>query len=177
MLTLSQQVVLSNFAKDLVELVKVQIKSKPIKRVSVRQDKGKVTRYTFNSPVNASGSLLSSITYELTDTSLILKGNDYIYYLLYGRKPTRNSGNGSLKNDIKSWMRSKGIRPTDGISEDTLAFLITRKIHRYGSSIYLSRQPKPELLQNVLNNTLINNYNAKFTQQLEEELRDIWLQI
>jgi hypothetical protein len=149
MLTLAQQLVIDNFSKKIVEVIKQQIKTKPVKRVSVKTSNGKVSKSSFSSPVNASGKLVNSVSYEITDVGITISANDYIYYLLYGRKPTKSGGGGTLKDTIKQWMRDKGIKPDGDMTEDTLAFLITRKIHKYGSSIYLANQPTT-LLDNIL---------------------------
>jgi hypothetical protein len=61
-------------------------------------------------------------------------GMDYTYYLEHGRGPSRKKGKGggrSLREIIREWIDVKGIVP-DGISKDSLAFLIARKIHIQG---------------------------------------------
>lgn len=52
-----------------------------------------------------------------------------------GRQPTQNDGNGALYNSILQWIDAKGITP-DGITKESLAFLISRKIHREGTKLY-----------------------------------------
>jgi hypothetical protein len=177
MLTLSQQIVINEFVKELVQMIKTVIKTKPVTRVALRSNKGKQTKRTFSAPVNASGDLANSITYKITDTSIKIYGNDYVYYLVHGRKPTSGGGNGTLKDQIKQWMSDKGIKPEGDMSTDTLAFLITRKIHRHGSSIYLAGKKNSGLLDNILTEQIVKKYNAKFTQQLEQELKNKWLQL
>jgi hypothetical protein len=52
-----------------------------------------------------------------------------------GRGPTKSGGNGELYKSILQWIQEKGITP-EGITIESLAFLISRKIHREGTAIY-----------------------------------------
>lgn len=70
-----------------------------------------------------------------TDFKAIMLGMDYTYYLENGRGKTQNKGTGrTLKEIIREWIDVKGISP-NGISKDSLAYLITRKIHREGIAV------------------------------------------
>lgn len=51
-----------------------------------------------------------------------------------GRKPTSKSKRGRLWGVIRKWVDDKGIKP-NGISKDSLAFLIARKIDREGIKV------------------------------------------
>lgn len=169
MLTLGQEVVISNFAKELVAGIKEAIKSKPIERVKIRINGGMISRTHFKAPVNASGNLYRSIKYVLTDTNLSIYANDYIYDLVWGVPP--NKDNKVSDASIKKWMKDKGIE-VEKEDEDTIASLITRKIRDYGSSIYLGNWGKNSgLLENIINDNLIKNYNSKFTKQLGEDFK------
>jgi len=106
MLTLGQQVVIESFAKELIKLIKNAIYNKPIKRISRRKVKGKYVDTAFSSPVNASGELAKTLRYELTDTYLKIYANDYIFELIYGKKP----GGSVDVGKIKDWMSYKGIK-------------------------------------------------------------------
>lgn len=174
MLTLGQQLVIENFAKELIKLLQDVIKNKPIKRVSRRKVKGRYVDKTFESPVNASGNLARTLRYELTDTSLSIYANDYIYDLIWGKPPSKTamSVDHNLDNKIKDWMQVKGINAI-GIDEDTLSSLITRKIQKFGSSIYLAYHGQNSgLLENIINQQIIANYNSKFTKQLEQDFKE-----
>lgn len=169
MLTVGQQVVIDQFAKQLIQRITQAITSKPIKRTSVRYEKGKRITNNFTSHVNASGDLIRSLRYEISDEGLTVYAADYVYYLIYGRKPTKASGSGTVKSEILKWIRAKNI--SSELSNETLAFLIARKIHREGSSIYLANKGNDSgLLTNVLNEQIYNEFNDKFTAQLVEEL-------
>jgi len=173
--TIGQYIVIENFTKELVKLIQNAIRTKPIKRVSRRMINGKRVDSTFSAPVSASGRLANEITYQITDTGLSIYANDYIYELIYGKKPTSSMGGNdhNLESQIRQWMQAKGIHAEAGQSDDTLALLITNKIRKYGSSIYLaSHGNNSGLLENILSQQLISNYNAKFTQQLAEDFKE-----
>ncbi len=174
MLTLSQQLIIEQFAAKVVAEIKHVLKTKPLTRKSVRYENGTRKESTFQSPVSASGKLANSVRFELTDTELIIYAEDYIYFSIYGRKPTTNSGGGTLKDKIKKWISDKGIQ--SDIDKDTLAFLITRKIHREGNSLYLfSGNKNSGLLENIITSQMINEYNSKFTKQLELDIKSEFL--
>lgn len=169
MLTLSQQVIFEDLAKKLVLEIKHVLKTKNIPRKSVRYEKGERITRNFASPVSATGRLAESVKFEITEDAILIKADAYIYTLIYGRKPTSTSGTWGAKaqDDIKKWIRAKGIQ--SDISENQLAFLITRKITREGNSIYLfSGSNNSGLLNNVLTDALKNEFSGKFTKDLKE---------
>jgi hypothetical protein len=171
MLTLSQQILLEQFAQKVIDDLKIVLKTKPIPRKSVRYEDGKRIEKSFSAPVSASGKLADSLTYEITDTQLIIKGSDYIYFSIYGRAPTTKAGSGTVKDKIKQWIKDKGI--TSDISENQLAYLISRKIHREGNSIYLfSGKKNTGLLDNVITNEMVKEFNDKFTKQIEADIAE-----
>jgi len=172
MLTLGQQVVIESFAKELIKLIKNAIYNKPIKRISRRKVKGKYVDTAFSSPVNASGELAKTLRYELTDTYLKIYANDYIFELIYGKKP----GGSVDVGKIKDWMSYKGIKVEGNIDTGTLASLIATKINRFGSSIYLANKGQNSgLLENIISQQIISDYNSKFTQQLSEDFKSAFI--
>jgi len=86
------------------------------------------------SGISASGDLQRSIYYKLTDNRLTVYGAPYAKTAEEGRGPTQKAG-GDLRGAIRKWIDDKGIIP-DGITKDSLAFLITRKIHREGTALF-----------------------------------------
>jgi hypothetical protein len=88
-----------------------------------------------SSGVTASGNFNRSLTADITANSVIVLGARYAGAIELGRKPTSGGGNGELRKAIRSWIDDKGINPAD-ISKDSLAFIITRKIHREGTKLY-----------------------------------------
>ena len=88
-----------------------------------------------SSGVTASGNFNRSLTAEITNNSVTVLGARYAGAIELGRKPTSGGGNGELRKAIRSWIDDKGINPAD-ISKDSLAYIITRKIHREGTKLY-----------------------------------------
>jgi hypothetical protein len=172
MLTLSQQLLIEKFAQKVIDNLKTQLLTKPIPRKSVKYENGVRTESTFQAPVSASGKLARSLRYELTETELIIYSEDYIYFSVYGRKPSVNGTKpGKLIDSIKEWIKDKGI--TSDISENQLAYLITRKIHREGNSIYLfSGKKNTGLLENVITTEMLKEFNDKFTKQIEADIAE-----
>lgn len=173
MLTLSMQMVIETFARDLIKLIQTAIYTKPIKRISRRRVKGKYIDKAFEAPVNASGNLAKTLRYELTDTRLSIYANDYIFDLIWGKPPTKSAMDNdlTLEYKIRDWMAVKGISSNEH-SDDKLGYLITNKIQKFGSSIYLAHHGNNSgLLENIINNQIIKSYNAKFTATLEQEFK------
>lgn len=138
--------VLDKYGKLVVEQLRDAIKNKPLPRKN-----GK------SSVANASGDLEKTLTYEVENGVLKVSANKYIGALIFGRKPTTGSGNGVLKEKIRQWIDDKGIVPKDNISKDSLAFLITRKIHREGTSLYPQGS---DLLSAIVTDKLINDIKS-----------------
>ena len=63
---------------------------------------------------------------------------NYIMTLETGRGPTRPNaatGNPTVQESILTWIKQRGITPT-GITQETLAYLISRKIHQEGTLLF-----------------------------------------
>ena len=86
---------------------------------------------------NATGYLSNSIKSMVREgdngPEVIITMADYGEVLDSGRgRSTRGGPQQTWRNRIIAWQRIKGIAPRQGISDETLAFLITRKINREG---------------------------------------------
>lgn len=60
--------------------------------------------------------------------------DEYWVWVDQGRGPTKNgppAGQGVVKGKIKDWLQRRGINSSD-LSQDELAYLISRKIHKEG---------------------------------------------
>jgi hypothetical protein len=103
---------------------------------------------------NASGKTSDSINFEVFEDSEKLTfqvtANKNILALQDGRKPTKGGGDGKVKYLIRQWINDKGIVPRDGISKDSLVYLITKKIHEKGY------EGTPGLITDVINDSLID---------------------
>lgn len=89
---------------------------------------------------NATGTMSQSLGYRIDDKGLTIYSTEkYFTVLETGRAPTSPGaarGNPTLRERIREWIDNAGITPRGNISRDSLAFLITRKIHEEGSLLY-----------------------------------------
>lgn len=138
--------VLEKYGKLVVSELRDAIKNKPLPRKGGN-----------SSVANASGNLEKTLNYEVENGVLKVYANQYIGAIIFGRKPTTNSGNGILKVKIRQWIDDKGIVPKDNITKDTLAFLITRKIHKEGTSLYPQGS---DLLSSIVTDKLISDIKS-----------------
>jgi hypothetical protein len=85
-----------------------------------------------------------SISYEVTENSLIITASPYIRVLIDGRAPTRSGakrGNPTLQELILAWINRHSITPRankDGKVPTTeqLSWMISKSIHKYGTKLY-----------------------------------------
>lgn len=83
----------------------------------------------------ASGATKDSLRTEITPNRFKLFGRGFIGALETGRKRTSADGDGGLYKKIRQWIDDKGII-AQGISRDSLAYVITRKIHQEGDLLH-----------------------------------------
>jgi hypothetical protein len=144
--------ILHKWGNTLVERLKNDIKSKPI------------TKY---GAANASGKLYNSISYEVDERGLRILAFDYAYFIEFGRGPTKSNGTGELRPKIRQWIDDKGIVP-DGITKDSLAYLITRKIHREGTEIF--KQGGTTLLRDIFNDRLVSDIQSDIALSFQDAI-------
>jgi len=150
--------VLRKFGEVLVNEIKFALRNKDL---------------TGYGPSIASGDLINSIRYEVSDGELRIYALEYIGALQYGRKPTSNGNDGgpTLKDRIRIWLDQKGIEPDD-ITKDSLAYLIARKIHKEGTSIYQrTNGASSGLLDDVINQVLVDNLEKALIFAYVTEIR------
>lgn len=124
--------------------------------------------------LKASGNWSKKLDYEAeaTDNKATVKitGANYTYWLENGRGKTTKKGDGSLKSIIRKWIDVKGIIPRDNISKDSLAYLITRKIHERGIPV-----PNPYnaggLVSKVINKPVIDELTKELGQAKLKEVK------
>lgn len=107
--------------------------------------------------LKASGAFENGLTVSNTETSVVLTAPQHFGAMIYGRKKTTGSGDGSLKKVILKWINDKGIKPYDKITNESLSFLIARKIHKEGI-----------IVPNKFNDGKL--YSDTFTQEKFDEL-------
>lgn len=123
---------------------------------------------------NASGKLYNSIQSQVTvngmtyDVELVME--EYWKWIENGRPPTTSTtpSNPPLREKILEWIRVKPVlpKPIDGKlpTEEQLAFLITRKIHREGF------EGKPDL-SNALD-SVVDVWEQKIEDAMDADVMD-----
>jgi hypothetical protein len=81
-----------------------------------------------------------------------LWGASYFFFQEYGRGPSSSgSGKGqgpSLRVRIRHWIDEKRIQPID-ITKDSLAYIISRKIHEEGTLLFKGQAQKVGIEQSI----------------------------
>lgn len=107
---------------------------------------------------NVTGTMSQSLGYKIDAEGLtIFSSEKYFTVLETGRKPTSSGaarGIPTLRVRIREWIDNAGITPRGNISRDSLAFLITRKIHEEGSLLY-RQGGKSGVISDYINNVKI----------------------
>jgi hypothetical protein len=127
----------------------------------------RVTKY---GAVNASGRLAKSVRYDVKNSTLTVYAEQYIGALEFGRKP----GKRPPRDVIRKWIDEKGIIP-DGISKDSLAFLIQRKIGEEGTTIW--QQGGSDLVSGIFNDALTKEIENDFYNLIASEVTSDVLKI
>lgn len=127
--------------------------------------------------INASGSLSNSVTANVemdgTVFEVSLTLNEYWKYIEGGRPPTQNNGNGELRRNILQWIKVKPVlpKPFNGKlpTEEQLAYLISRKIHREG---YEGKEPLKKTFEE-LEDMLKSDLEIAFAEDIAEDIEKI----
>ena len=127
----------------------------------------RVTKY---GAVNASGRLAKSVRYDVKNSTLTVYAEQYIGALEFGRK----SGKKPPRDVIRKWIDEKGIIP-NGISKDSLAFLIQRKIGEEGTTIW--QQGGSDLVSGIFNDALTKEIENDFYNLIASEVTSEVLKI
>jgi len=131
--------------------------------------------------MKASGEWEAELEVEAGDDFGRVIGLPYTEQLEKGREPTSRGGDGSLLKRIEKWIIDKGIVASieGDISISSLAYLITRKIHRegwrrenYGGVELVSSVVTPKRMQGILNR-LGETLTIEFSNKIEKEIRTI----
>lgn len=135
-----------------------------------------------NADAKASGQLYNfqyRIEYQNDVFKVLFSLPDYWYWLEYGRNPTQKSEGGKLYQAIRQWIDQKGLVPKDGKSRDSLAWAITKTIHREG--YFKPNHHGKHLLQNALDKAkstgvidrLMGSVTDDYNQQIRVDLSDL----
>lgn len=148
MLTGLTTVILKNFAEEVINGIKENIRSK------------QVTSY---GAMNTTGKMADSLAYRIDGDGLtIFSSEKYFTVLETGRKPGRRPP----IDVIEKWIENKPI--ASDISRRSLAFLITRKIGEKGSLIY-QQGGKSGIISDYINEEYIRQ---NLTSVLSDTFRD-----
>ena len=97
---------------------------------------------------SASGALINSLNYEIIEVlgnlMIRLNAESYLINVDQGRRPGKQPPSAV----IRKWIDLRGIKPTNGISKDGLAFVIARSIGRKGiQPTYVIQKAKDNILK------------------------------
>jgi hypothetical protein len=118
------------------------------------------------------GKTADSVKERVYSTGFEISANASLVTLIDGRKPTSDSateGNPNLNEIILQWIKDKGLQPKDGISIESLAFLISRSIHRKGTRLYQLGGGN-NLFKSVLNDSKIDLLVAQLAENKSIEV-------
>lgn len=91
--------------------------------------------------IRSSGKSAESLRDVITSKDNKLTGEVLGEHYFYQQKKGRRPGKFPPISSILEWIREKGIKPNDDISEKSLAFLIARKIANEGTDIFRGKRP------------------------------------
>jgi hypothetical protein len=120
---------------------------------------------------NVTGESSASLAYRIDAEGLtIYSSKKYFTVLETGRKPTSPGapkGNPTLREQILEWVKAKPIIPND-ITQESLAYLISRKIHEEGSLLY-RQGGKSGVISESINDKVVKE---KLIDVLSDSFRD-----
>lgn len=120
------------------------------------------------------GKTANSVKLIVEELSIEVIANRSIGALIHGRKPTSTTtpSTPTLYEVILQWVKDKGITSSDGLTTETLAYLITRSIHKKGTLLYQSGGNSPifdTILGQARLDTLANAIAAIQTKVIQSE--------
>lgn len=120
------------------------------------------------------GKTADVIHATVTESGIQLIGPAHLRALVDGRGPSKSQG-GSLYSGILEWVKAKGIVPKEPkMTQESLAYVISRKIHQEGSLLYRKGGDSNSLLAKALNN---RNYTPLLIELAESHAEMIYTQM
>ena len=160
-----------------------------LKIIADLQQSIRSTSPTSYGPMNNTEQALKSLRYKWEGNHLIIYstmvGYNYIMTLEHGRGPTKEgatAGNPTLREGLLIWIKSRGIQPVD-ITQESLAYLMARKIHREGTQVYREYTLKGKgtgILSNIIGNpdyyqkNILRPMREELSRQFTKELQSTW---
>lgn len=118
----------------------------------------------------ASGKTAEAIHAIVTDTGFEIITPPHLTALIDGRGPSKSQG-GSLYKSILEWVKTKCIIPKEPkLKQESLAYVIAKKIHEEGTLLYRKGGDSNSLLAKTLNNT---DYTPLLTALAENNAKNI----
>jgi hypothetical protein len=156
---IQQQLILRDFALFVIQGIRNNIATKD---------------YTGYGPSNNTGQTAASIGYEWDGRTLQIftTRGSALRSLEVGRPPTTGPGDGVVRRKILEWIQQRGISSPD-ISQESLAYLISRKIHNEGTIIWrkFGKQGlKTGVITDYINNPAIDDVAEKLATFVLREL-------
>lgn len=154
MATKSTNDIVNNFARNVIQGIQNNIRTK------------NVTKY---GAMQSSGQMANSLNYKWDGRRLVIYSNEkYFTVLEDGRKP----GKQPPTSVIEKWLDEKPVALRD-ISKKSLAFLIARKIGKEGSLLY-KKGGKSGVISDFINDQYIKeNLSDKLFLATVEEVTNI----
>jgi hypothetical protein len=124
---------------------------------------------------NASGktsqSLEANISVSKNKIGFEISGGAGFEFIERGRRKTKKDGDGKLIDIIKQWIDDKGITPDDGMTKDSLAYVITRAIHQRGTLLNLLKETR-KVQSAVLTQKRINSVIDKVKTEIQKDVAE-----
>lgn len=122
---------------------------------------------------NASGTTSKSLEVVTRNTStsigMSVTGGIGWAFVEQGRGKTVKSGDGRLRGIIRQWIDDKGITPDNGMSKDSLAYVITRAIHNRGTLFNLLGYRR-EIYTSVITDEYIDTVVDKLGTEVQAQV-------
>ena len=128
--------------------------------------------------LKASGAFENGLTVETSEMKTAIWTVPHTGAMVFGRKPSESGSKpGKLLDVIKQWIINKGI--TSELKPESLAYLITRKIHREGIKVP-NLHNEGTLISSVINDNsisgLLSQMGIYIIKDIKTDIQKTWQQ-
>lgn len=126
-------------------------------------------------PTSHRERMAATVKYELDDKEFRLVGGEYIWTYELGRGPTVNMGNGAVRRYVREYIEENNVQPRGldergfPITEDTLDYYVSRKIHEEGSKPFRHKKPTG-VISEIINDKLVEKVEQLLTEAYTSEI-------
>lgn len=127
---------------------------------------------------NATGETGRSLRVQMNADGGTLFGRPFFATLEVGRGPTRDyrPHNPTLFQRILQWVQARGLYPDDPRKTQTsLAIAITKKIHKYGTNLFILKQ-RQDIYSTAVQRA-IKSINARLLEEAKIQVNNIHLHL